>query len=196
MGFELQPVVVGLQEKGSTIGEEIVGSEAVWEEVGERGELVGVVGGYEELDVLGVAELLEELAAVAAGGGGDGEGGEGGLAVEGEVGYEELFGVDGVVEGEAGEFEVDADVDPTRGSDSDGGDPEVGDWWAGEGAGGVDEGREELGEGGGGLGRGLGLGGFDYETGSIHILWSWKRKGMEGKGRGRKREFFINSQKP
>ena len=138
--------MVGLQEKGSALGEEIVGTEAVWEEVGERGELVGLVGGYEKLDVLGVAELLEELAAVAAGGGRDCEGGERGLAVEGEVGYEELFGVDGVVEREAGEFEVDTDVDPTRGSDSDGGDPEVRDWWAGEGAGAVHEGGEELGE--------------------------------------------------
>lgn len=95
-----------------------------------------------------MAEFLVELAAVAAGGGGDGDCEEAGAAVDGEVGEEELLGVDGVVEGDAGEFEIDSDEDAAVGAEADGADVEVGDWGAGEGLGGVDEVREEVEHGG------------------------------------------------
>lgn len=120
-----------LQEKGFALGEKVVGTEVVGEQVGERGEARVWVGGDEDLDVGGVAEFLEELAAVAAGGGGDGERVEGGLGVEGHVGEEELLGVDGVVEGEAGELDVDADEGAAGGAEAYGGDVEVGDGGAG-----------------------------------------------------------------
>ncbi|KAF7820548.1 putative inactive cytidine deaminase 4 [Senna tora] len=81
-----------------------------------------------------------------------------------EVGDEELLGVDGVVEGEAGELEVDADEDAAGGAHADGGDGEAGDGRAGEGKGGVDEGVEEAGEGeAGGFRHGFGRRRFDYE---------------------------------
>lgn len=107
-----------------------------------------VLVGDEDLEGGGVAELLVELAAVAAGGGGDGDGEEAGAAVDGEVGEEELLGVDGVVEGDAGEFEIDADEDAAVGAEADGADVEVGDGGAGEGLGGVDEVGEEVEDGG------------------------------------------------
>ena len=139
--------------------------------MGERGEIRVCLVGDEDFEVGGVGELLEELAAMAAGRGGDGEGEEGGLGVEEEVGDEELFGVDGVVEGEARELEVDADEDATGGAGADGGDREVGDWWAGKDLGGGDQGGEEVGDGGeaAGLGQGLGLRCRDYESGLSHF---------------------------
>ena len=79
-------------------------TEPVWEEVRELREFRVCVRGYDEFDVGGAAEFLEELAAVAARGGGDGEGKEVRLAVQEEVCYEELFGVDSGVEREAWEF--------------------------------------------------------------------------------------------
>lgn len=91
-----------------------------------------LVGRDEDLEVGGVAELLQELAAVAAGGGGDSEGEEAGGAVDGEVGEEELLGVDGVVEGGADEFQVDAGEDAAVGGQADGADVVVGDERAGE----------------------------------------------------------------
>ena len=99
-----------------------------------------------DLEIGGVSELLEELAAVAAGGGGDGEGEEAGDAGGGEVGDEELLGVDRVVEGDAGELEVDAEEDPAVGSQPGGADVVVGDWRASQGLGRPDQGREELNE--------------------------------------------------
>lgn len=66
---------------------------------------------------------------MAAGGGGDGQAAEMGLGLEGEVGDEELLGVDGVVEGEAREFEVDAEEDPAAGSQPDGADVVLGYGW-------------------------------------------------------------------
>lgn len=107
-----------------------------------------VIVGDEDFEGGGVAEFLVELAAVAAGGGGDGDGDEGGAAVDGEVGEEKLLGVNGVVEGEAGEFEIDADEDAAVGAEADGADVEVGDWRAREGLGGVDEMGEEVEDGG------------------------------------------------
>lgn len=101
-------------------------------------------GGYEKVDVGGVAHLLEKLAAVAAGGGGDGEVVEVGLGIEGEICEEELLGVDGLVEGEAGELEVDADEDSAGGSEPHGADVVAGDGRAGEALGGGDERGEEL----------------------------------------------------
>lgn len=75
-----------------------------------------LVGSNEDLKIGGVSEFLKELAAVAAGGGGDGKGEEAGGAVDGEIGEEELLGVDGVMEGDAGEFQVDAEEDAAVGS--------------------------------------------------------------------------------
>lgn len=141
-----ESVVTRLQEERDGFGEKVVGAEVVGEEVGERAEVRVFMGGDEDLDVGGVAEFLKELAAMAAGGGGDGEGVEVGLDVVGHVGEEELFGVDGVVEGEAGELHVHAHEDATGGAESDGGDGKVGDGRTGEGLSRGNEGREEFGD--------------------------------------------------
>lgn len=141
-----ESVVTRLQEERDGFGEKVVGAEVVEEEVGERAEVRVFMGGDEDLDVRGVAEFLKELAAMAAGGGGDGEGVEAGLGVVGHVGEEELFGVDGVVEGEAGELHVHAHEDAAGGGESDGGDGKVGDGRTGEGLSRGNEGREEFGD--------------------------------------------------
>lgn len=70
------------------------------------------------------------------------------VAVESEVGGEELLGVDGVVEREAGELEVDADEDTAVGGEADGGDWVGGDGRASQGLRGPDERWEELNHGG------------------------------------------------
>ena len=76
---------------------------------------------------------------MAAGGGGDGEVGEGRLGIEGEVGEEELLGVDGVVEREVEELDVYAEEDAAGdAADADGANVEVGDGCAGEALGGGD----------------------------------------------------------
>lgn len=107
---------------------------------------------------------------MATWGGGDGEEEEGGFRMEGEVGKEELLGVDGLVEREARELEVDAEEDPARGTEADGDNGEGGDGWATEGLGWPEEGREEVDDGGQAqsFGHGFGLGGLDYEPGRIH----------------------------
>jgi hypothetical protein len=53
----------------------------------------------------------KKLAAVATGGGGGSEVVEVGLGIKGEIDEEELLGVDGKLEGEVGELEVDAEED-------------------------------------------------------------------------------------
>lgn len=65
------------------------------------------------------------------------------VAVDGEIGSKELLGVDGVVEGEARELEVDADEDTAVGGEADGGDWVGGDGRASQGLCGLDEGWEE-----------------------------------------------------
>lgn len=116
------------------------------EELEERAELAarlavvvsGFGGGYQDLDILGSANFLEELAAMAAGRGGNGHVIEAGLGLDREVGDEELLGVDGVVEGEARELQVDAKEDPTRRPVPDGSHVEFGDGNPGEALGGLD----------------------------------------------------------
>lgn len=156
--------MVGFQEKGSFKGEKVVGTEPVREEVRECPEFCCGLRGYQDFHVGGGAEFLEELAAVPAGGGGDGQGHQVGLRIQGEVGDEELFGVDGVVEGEPRELQVDADEDAAGGGQAHGGHGELGDGGSGEGLGGGDQGGEEFREGhGGGLRQGKGFRCFDYE---------------------------------
>lgn len=70
---------------------------------------------------------------MATRGGGNDEAVETGLRIEGEVGEEELLGVNGLVEGETGELEVDADEDAAGRAETDGGDWEVGNGGASEG---------------------------------------------------------------
>lgn len=83
---------------------------------------------------------------MAAGGGGNGEVVEAGLGIEIEIGEEELLGVDGMVEGEVWELEVDAEEDAAGGAEPHGADVVAGDWRAGEALGGRDERGEELGD--------------------------------------------------
>ena len=129
-------------------------------------------GGDEDFDIWGVSDFLEELAAMAAGGGGDGEIAEVGLGIKGEVGDEELLGMDGVVEGEAGEFEVDAEEDPAAGSQSDGADVEVGYRWTSQILGGIHQRWQELRHRQPCLLRHrFCLRGFDHEFGPFH-LWN------------------------
>lgn len=97
------------------LGEKVKRAKWVGEDGGEGLEVGIILVGDEDLEVWGAAEFLEELAAVAARSGGDGEV-RGGGGVEGEVSEEELFGVDGVVEGEVGELDVDAEEDTAVGS--------------------------------------------------------------------------------
>lgn len=52
-----------------------------------------------DLEIRTVSEFLKELSAVAAGGGGYSECEEAGAAVDGEVGYQKLLGVDRVMKG-------------------------------------------------------------------------------------------------
>jgi len=155
---EGEGVVVGFQEKGSFKGEKVVGTEPLREQVREWPELCCGLRGYQDLDVGGGAEFLEELPAVPAGGGGDGKGNQVGLCIQGEVGDQELFGVDGVVEGEPRELQVHAHQDAAGGGQAHGGDGELGDGGAGQGLGGGDQGGEEFREGhGGGLRHGQGF---------------------------------------
>ncbi|PON50448.1 hypothetical protein PanWU01x14_223130 [Parasponia andersonii] len=119
---------MSLQEQGHVLAQEVVGPEPLRQELQKRVEVVVLGSGRfgaalvvpgirrrdQDLDIRGSADFLEELAAMAAGGGGNGDVLEVGLAVDGEVRDEELLGVDGVVEGETRELEVDADKDPTR----------------------------------------------------------------------------------
>lgn len=130
-------------------------------------ELVGIgFGGYEEIDVLGVADLLEELAAVATRSRGDGEVAKVGFGIEGEISEEELLGVDGVVERKGGELEVDAEEDAAGGAETDGSNVVVGDRGTGEALGGVDKGREELEDGEfRASSHGFGFLGWYYESG-------------------------------
>ena len=58
---------------------------------------------------------------------------ESGFRMEEEIGEDQLFGVEGVVEGETGKLEVDVNEDATWVADTDGGDGKVGDWRASEG---------------------------------------------------------------
>lgn len=171
-----EAVVDGLEEERDPLRQQVCGPEPVGEKLGEREEVGGGAGdvwfpGDEDADFGGGSELLQELAAVAAGGGGDGEEEEGGLGVEGEVGEEELLGVDGVVEGEAGELDVDAEEDPAGGAQADGYHGEVGDGWAGEGLGWPEKGREEVHDRGQTqpFRHGFGLGSLDYKLGPIHF---------------------------
>lgn len=85
---------------------------------------------------------------MAAGGGGDGDVLDPGGAVLGGVGREELLGVDGLVEGDAGEFEIDSEEDPTVRCQSDGSDVEVGDGRPGQVLSGSDERRKAFEDGG------------------------------------------------
>jgi hypothetical protein len=64
-----------------------------------------------EINVVGITDLLDKLAAVTARGGGDSEIVKVGLGIEGEIGEEKLLSVDWMVDGEAGELEVDAEED-------------------------------------------------------------------------------------
>jgi hypothetical protein len=56
------------------------------------------------LYIRGVADFLKELTAVATRGGGDSNVFEGGFCIKSEIGDEELFGVDRMMEREAREF--------------------------------------------------------------------------------------------
>nr|GMC65415.1 PRA1 family protein F3-like [Ipomoea batatas] len=146
-----------LEEERGFVVEKIEGSEMAGEELGQgcEGDVTGFgddvifgLGGDEDLEGGRVAELLEELAAVAAGGGGDGEGDEAGPAVGEEIGDEELLGVDGVGEREAGELHVDSDEDAAVGGEANGGDAEVGDGRTGECLSWLHESRKEMGHAG------------------------------------------------
>ncbi|KAF2325117.1 hypothetical protein GH714_022870 [Hevea brasiliensis] len=70
----------------------------------------------EDLDIGGVANFLEKLTAVATGSGGDGQVVEAGFSIETEIGDEELFGVNGLVERQARELEVGSKEDAAGGS--------------------------------------------------------------------------------
>jgi hypothetical protein len=97
--------------------------------------MIGIGGGVgdEEVEGGGVTEFLVELAAVATRSGGDGEVRDGRLGIEGEIGEEELFGVDGVVEREVWKLNVDAEEDAAGGSaEADGANVEVRDGCTGE----------------------------------------------------------------
>lgn len=74
---------------------------------------------------------MQELAAMATGGGGHGQVLEPGLRIEDEVGYEELLGVDGLVERETRELDVASQEDPTRRPESHRTHMELRDWRAG-----------------------------------------------------------------
>ena len=105
-----------LEDEREVFLEKILRTESVRQDAPEAEESVGIgvgirggvrIGDYES-DLRRVADLLEELTAMSARRGGDGEVSEMSLAVEGEIGYEELLGVDRVVEREAWELDVDS----------------------------------------------------------------------------------------
>jgi hypothetical protein len=73
-------------------------------------------------------EFLEKLAAMAARCIGEGDVFEIRLAMEGEIGNKELFGVNRVVERKTGKFEVNTDEDPAVRAQTYGGDVEFRDW--------------------------------------------------------------------
>ena len=76
---------------------------------------MGLVGDY-DLGIGDSPEFLEELAAMAAGGCRNGDVEEfWASVVGGEVGDEKLLCMDGMVEGEAGEFDVSAEEDAAIG---------------------------------------------------------------------------------
>lgn len=140
------------------------------QKLGQGPEFAVKVAGYKQFDITGSADFLEELAAMATGGGGSDEVIEVGLSVEGEIGDEELLCVDGMVKREAGELEVNAEEDPAGGSKADGNDVVVGNWRAGKALGGLDETREELGEGeASGFGHGFCVRCLDHESGLLHL---------------------------
>lgn len=103
-----------------------------------------VVACDEDFDVGCVADFLQELAAVAAGSVGDGEALKGGFGIEGEIGDEELFGVDRVVERETRELEIGSEEYAAGGSETDGANVEFGYRRTSQGLGRFDQGRKEL----------------------------------------------------
>lgn len=107
-----------------------------------------VVGGDEDLERGRIPEFLEELAAVAARGCGDGESNEARAAMDGEVVAEELLCVDGLIQRETRELEIDAYKNAAVGAEADGPDGEVGDGRASKGLGWLNQGGEEVEDGG------------------------------------------------
>lgn len=134
---------------------------------------------YSDLNIGCAANLLQELPAMSTRVSGDDDVGERGKGwVNRDVGDEELLGVDGVVEGQSWEFEIDSDEDAAVCGQAGGGDGETGDRGAGEGEGGGGEGGEELRERDGvGGGEGGGVGGGESEGGGGVVHRDGGRRG-------------------
>jgi hypothetical protein len=118
-GHEAQAVGMGLEKEREIIAtKNIRRPEAMGQEVAEslagqgmvRTIAIAAVGAVDDQDAkaLSVPHLLKELPAVAAGSRGNGQNPNLRLAMLHRVEKQELLGVDGVVEGQAGELEVHA----------------------------------------------------------------------------------------
>ncbi|KAK9107271.1 hypothetical protein Syun_023282 [Stephania yunnanensis] len=85
-----------------------------------------------DVDVGGTVELQQELVVVATRGRGNNDVEKVGLRVEGDVGDEELFGINGLVERDAKELDVVTEEEVAGGAEGDGANVILGDWEASE----------------------------------------------------------------